>query len=1494
MRRLILVFLLLVPLLNWGQPYSIDWDGSTDVSPWEVVKNNFNVTTQLPCQGTHSPRTRVRGNQGFSTTILKSPLLFNATGGVITFSFDYKWLVYNTNMNSPVAGAANQLDARWQWANSASGPWYTFETIDQSNHVASVNCTTITSTFAPKAGGLYVRLIVSNTSVNGDNYFYLDNISVDQGAPPTCFMPDDIYITDKTDTGFTLNWSSTNTTLLNYEFEVRTSGPPGSGPAGLVTTTPPAGPIPGSPVPLTGLSASTNYKVYIRSNCDATDSSFWTGIDVMTLCTPPTFNVTKDYYVCGVQKLEMQVTGGGTSFWYTENDSLVAEATNSYIIDPVTKSETYKIFSGTFGTLLDTIVAGAGITSAPDVSPFTNAKAHKIQYIYLADELTAAGFSRGVIKAFGFKAGPNGGTLQRNNFTIHMGETQLEEFSAIDNKFIPTDRLKEVKNLGNQLLVANDVNMFTLDNPFMWDGVSNIVVQITYSDLNATSVPSATHNILSSFGTSNRTLYVMNDVDNMSTIMDKEKGTRSIYRTNGYFDVIEGCFNEPELINVNFKEAPNLVLSDSIVNNCANQPLPKVYVLSGVTEFDTYEWTLKAIDPNDPNDPANDPTHPNHPDNAVSGDENVGWTFNPTVPLTYYLTVKQSNTFPGGEECINYAEVKVELPPSPTMLQLQNDYSLCYNDIQELKVDNFINETPNEYLFNGNTTGVTLNNTITGDAITNDTTLFSEGTGSLKLSYGAQTTATLDFSPSINMNNLKSIVVEFDHIAALQSTATGVMDYGYLEYTTDNGTTWKPFLEDDYTGLADTTLTQPSGTQAMFFTATSYADWNGIQQTTVPTTTPWKTEKFVVPADEFTGTGTFKVRFRIGADGNTQFPGWYIDNVKIKPISNYQVTWTPIANLYYDQNATVPYDGTINTGTVYLKGTSNSLNVPYNVVIENQYGCRTEKNFTVSIGLKEAPVVNNIDTCEPVIDVSTINFGKNQNGVLTYYNSQTSTTPITQITSSGVYYVEQEISKCKSARVPFTVVISPAAPNAVATPTQSFCGSATVNDIVFNAVQGFQMKWYLTATGGTALASTAPINNGTYYGEFTNGTCTSASRVVVNVTVGVIPAAISLNDVYICGTSTIDDINVNAATGATVNWYQNIADTTPLANTTVLTTGTYYIAQKIGNCESARTAVNVSTIQNLSMPTATTVQTFCGSGTVGDLMATATTAGANVNWYSYSTSDTPLASNTTLVTGTYYVGQSIGDCDSPKRAVSVRILSVNEPMISAMEICGDATVSSLPLNPAQGISYKVYTTPYIATEMGQNDVVTTGIYYISKVENGCETARTAVNVTVNARPNAPTGNINQSFPDYAEVKDLKTNEANVIWFESYNDAVNNVNPLYPSEPLITDKTYYGVLIGTGNCPSLPLAVTVNIFLGLNDLDLASLKYYPNPTDSELTISYKEAIKSIEVYDLAGKQVKSQQFDSDEVRINVSTLAAGTYMVKVHTDTGSQFIKIVKK
>lgn len=1489
MKRLIQILLLLIPLVNWAQPYSITWDGSTSVAPWVELDNPYSVVNQRVCQGTHSIRTRLTGLQGLSASAsLRSPLLFTATGGIITFSFDYKWLLFNNNSQTAIPAPGTQLNLVWEWSNYPSGPWTAFHTIDNTNHVQSINCKPETITFAPKAGPLYVKLTVANKlSGTADNFFYLDNISITQGPTPTCRIPDEIFITEKKADSFRINWVNANTpTTPNYDWEVRTSGLPGSGPAGLVAPIPPSTPNNGLSQLVPNLNPSTTYYVYVRSNCSSTDSSFWTGISVTTACLPPTFTVNNSN-VCGIREETLRVTGAGTSFWYDMNDSLIVSNSNTHVIPEVTKSESFNIYHGVYENFVGVAQAGTGLTSGTDATPFTNNKSQKIQYIYLASELKALGFTRGIIKSFGFKTGTSGGTLQRDNFTIHMGETRYEEFP--ENIFVPEARLTQVKNVGNQLLVANDVNMFKLDTPFMWDGTSNLIVQIAYANPTATAVPAATTNIFSSFTpTANRTIFVRDNASTLGNLTSATAGTRSAFRPNGYFDVIAGCFGMPKTLNLTYTEPPIFNLSADIINNCAGSPLTKLYVLTGAGDYDTFVWTV--TDPTHP--AANDNTHPDHPANAISGDKNVGWTFNTTGPMEY--TLKASSSL--GLECVITKKISVENNPSPQMLQLLNDYKLCTNDIQELKIDNFVNESPNRYQFNGNLTGATISNVVAGDAIVNETTLFSEGTGSLKVTHAAQTNAIVNMGTTVNMLNLKSIAVEFDQIAALQSTSTAVMDYAYLEYSTNNGATWKPFLPADYVGNASTTLTKPvgnTGLQAMFFTATSYADWNGITQSSVPTATPWKTEKFIVPATDFTGTGNFKVRFRIGADGSVQYPGWYIDNVKITPVSNHQFTWTPIANLYYDQAATLPYDGTVNAGTLYLKGTTNSLNVPYKVEVTNQFGCKAEKSFTVSVGLKEAPTVTNLDRCG-AIDVSTTNFGKNPNGTLTYYASPTSSSPITQITSSGVYYVEQEISGCKSARVPFTVVISPIAPVPTAVAIQNFCGTATVNDLVFNALQGFQIKWYLNSTGGTALANSAPINNGNYYGEFTNGVCTSPSRVMVNVTVGIQPAAISQSNVYICGISTIADIKVTSTPGAIVNWYQNINDATPLVSSTVLTTGTYYIAQKINNCESTRTAVVVSTVSNLTMPTATTVQTFCGSATIGSLSASATTSGANIFWYGFSASDTPLTNTTPLTSGTYYVGQSIGDCDSPKRPVTVKILSVNAPLINPITICGDAVVSTLPLNASAGTNYKVYSSAFATTDMGQNDPITTGTYYISLVDNGCETARAAVYVTVFARPNAPTGNINQVFQDYAEVRELKANEPNVIWFDSYNDAINNVNPLPVSTPLQEGKTYYGILVGAGGCGSLPLAVTVKITLGLNDLDLASLKYYPNPVDSELTVSYKEAIKLVEVYDILGKQIKTQKFDANDVRIDVSSLSAGTYMVKVHTNSGSQFIKIVKK
>src|SRR5690606_21449941 len=152
----------------------------------------------------------------------------------------------------------------------------------------------------------------------------------------------------------------------------------------------------------------------------------------------------------------------------------------------------------------------------------------------------------------------------------------------------------------------------------------------------------------------------------------------------------------------------------------------------------------------------------------------------------------------------------------------------------------------------------------------------------------------------------------------------------------------------------------------------------------------------------------------------------------------------------------------------------------------------------------------------------------------------------------------------------------------------------------------------------------------------------------------------------------------------------------------------------------------------------------------------------------------------------------------------------------------------------------------------------------------------------------------QTFVDYAEISHLVMNQANVVWYATYEDAMKGINPLKQDMPLVNNNTYYAVIIGSNGCASLPTPIEAMIVLGVNDFDLSKLNYYPNPVSDDLTIVYNDIITQVDVYDLNGRLVKQQVFESETVQINLSTLTSGTYMVNVKTKENSQFIKIVKK
>ena len=103
---------------------------------------------------------------------------------------------------------------------------------------------------------------------------------------------------------------------------------------------------------------------------------------------------------------------------------------------------------------------------------------------------------------------------------------------------------------------------------------------------------------------------------------------------------------------------------------------------------------------------------------------------------------------------------------------------------------------------------------------------------------------------------------------------------------------------------------------------------------------------------------------------------------------------------------------------------------------------------------------------------------------------------------------------------------------------------------------------------------------------------------------------------------------------------------------------------------------------------------------------------------------------------------------------------------------------------------------------------------------------------------------------------------------------------------------YGVFDGFGQAVDF----TVNIgSLSVRNLEVNTYSAYPVPTKDLLHIQSDSGIKMIQIYNLLGQLVFSQKGTSDEIKLDISQLTAGTYIVKLQTvNDQQQNFKIIKK
>lgn len=154
-------------------------------------------------------------------------------------------------------------------------------------------------------------------------------------------------------------------------------------------------------------------------------------------------------------------------------------------------------------------------------------------------------------------------------------------------------------------------------------------------------------------------------------------------------------------------------------------------------------------------------------------------------------------------------------------------------------------------------------------------------------------------------------------------------------------------------------------------------------------------------------------------------------------------------------------------------------------------------------------------------------------------------------------------------------------------------------------------------------------------------------------------------------------------------------------------------------------------------------------------------------------------------------------------------------------------------------------------------------------------------------------------------KDKDTPAANMKWVASTLSDANgvsfsfeNVNDTLVNLRITSPSTYSGELLVTvtatdpnGQESSQSFICTVDNTTGIEDQEPITITMYPNPNNGRLTVDGTENA-SLVVYDLSGKVVLQQSHLIGSQVLNLSSLADGTYFVKIVDKNKAQTQKII--
>ena len=660
------------------------------------------------------------------------------------------------------------------------------------------------------------------------------------------------------------------------------------------------------------ISSTTYYRLIIKDSIGNTCVQ----PSIKVVVNNPQVLTTTPASRCGEGTVTLQATTntGAILRWYSSATGGSSLGTGTSFTTPVITSNTNYYVGADFVNTATTATIGNGANTSNDVyTPFNGGYGGiKTQYLFTAAELTAANVKAGSINGLSLFVTVNGTTY--NGFNIQMGNTTLTNFTSTANI------QGGLTTVYSASIVTPSVgtNSYTFATPFIWDGTSNIIVSLSWSNANGTNT-SATVKVDPTTNYSSQSY--RKDSETAANILAFTGSTSGLgvfassqNRPQIRFNYTPICSSTRSVVAVTYSAPPTLTLSAN-QTICSNS-IATLTVTSTQTDYTSYTWAPIT----------------NLYTNAACTTPYVALAnattvyAKPSTNGTYVYTCTANNS---SSICTNKATTTLTVNPTPSSLTITPSSStICPGLTQVLTtnggtISNIVLYSEN---FNGTTNSWTTSNTSTGPAptaadwkLTADGLVYSTfGTwhsndnsqfyisNSNAIGSGANTMTKLT-SPSINTTGVTSLALKFWHYYSYNT------DSAMVEISTDNATTWTPIKVYKSTQGSITAFVRDS------IDISSY-----INQTNV-----------IIRFNYKDASGFF----------------WGIDNVSITGNQSTSIIWSPVTELFTDTAATTPYTGT-SASILYSKPTAART---YSVTASSSLLCSSSGNATIAIN----PLVGN-------------------------------------------------------------------------------------------------------------------------------------------------------------------------------------------------------------------------------------------------------------------------------------------------------------------------------------------------------------------------------------------------------------------------------------------------------------------------------------------------------------------------------------------------------